>query len=268
MSVTRPAARSSASSGPVSRTRRTAAGSPGEGVELPLTQLPPELGLEHRGGDLRRARGARAVTDPVQALVEGPLGGPAASASSTASRTRHLHGAGLRGACAYPGSSRRCSRTTTAPTAAAACRPRAAHGRSGRRAGRALRVTLAARVPQRPVRPPIVPERQPRQLQLLRRAGDHLGLHLDVDTCDVTLITVLHDDTDPRDAGGRARRLSRGARGAAAGGPRGARVGHGARQGAPRPEHRDPRRARPAPGAPARAAGQRIISALCFRADL
>ena len=32
--------------------------------------------------------------------------------------------------------------------------------------------------------------------------GDHLGLHLDVDTCDVTLITVLQDDTDPRDPGG------------------------------------------------------------------
>ena len=32
--------------------------------------------------------------------------------------------------------------------------------------------------------------------------GDHLGLHLDVDSCDVTLITVLHDDTDPDDPGG------------------------------------------------------------------
>ncbi len=32
--------------------------------------------------------------------------------------------------------------------------------------------------------------------------GDHLGLHLDVDTCDVTLITVLHDGTDPRDPAG------------------------------------------------------------------
>ena len=32
--------------------------------------------------------------------------------------------------------------------------------------------------------------------------GDHLGLHLDVDTCDVTLITVLHDDTDPADPAG------------------------------------------------------------------
>ena len=27
--------------------------------------------------------------------------------------------------------------------------------------------------------------------------GDHLDTHLDVDTCDVTLITVLYDDIDP-----------------------------------------------------------------------
>ena len=32
--------------------------------------------------------------------------------------------------------------------------------------------------------------------------GDFLGLHLDVDTCDVTLITVLQDATDPHDAAG------------------------------------------------------------------
>ena len=32
--------------------------------------------------------------------------------------------------------------------------------------------------------------------------GDFLDTHLDVDTCDVTLITVLHDDTDPADAAG------------------------------------------------------------------
>lgn len=32
--------------------------------------------------------------------------------------------------------------------------------------------------------------------------GDYLGLHLDIDSCDVTLITVLRDDTDPTDAAG------------------------------------------------------------------
>jgi hypothetical protein len=32
--------------------------------------------------------------------------------------------------------------------------------------------------------------------------GDFLDLHLDVDACDVTLITVLQDDTDPREPAG------------------------------------------------------------------
>ena len=32
--------------------------------------------------------------------------------------------------------------------------------------------------------------------------GDFLGLHLDIDSCDVTLITVLHDATDPHDPAG------------------------------------------------------------------
>jgi hypothetical protein len=32
--------------------------------------------------------------------------------------------------------------------------------------------------------------------------GDFLDTHLDIDTCDVTLITVLQDDTDPRDPAG------------------------------------------------------------------
>jgi hypothetical protein len=34
------------------------------------------------------------------------------------------------------------------------------------------------------------------------RPGDFLGTHLDVDTCDVTLITVLHDDTAEHDPAG------------------------------------------------------------------
>lgn len=42
------------------------------------------------------------------------------------------------------------------------------------------------------------------------RPGDFLDTHLDVDTCDVTLITVLQDDTDPRErAGGLAAYPSR-----------------------------------------------------------
>jgi hypothetical protein len=32
--------------------------------------------------------------------------------------------------------------------------------------------------------------------------GDYLGLHLDIETCDVTLITVLRDDAGPKDSSG------------------------------------------------------------------
>ncbi|MHA7304566.1 hypothetical protein ACX80E_04860 [Arthrobacter sp. TMN-49] len=34
------------------------------------------------------------------------------------------------------------------------------------------------------------------------RPGDYLGLHLDIDACDVTLITVLRDDSPPGDPAG------------------------------------------------------------------
>lgn len=34
------------------------------------------------------------------------------------------------------------------------------------------------------------------------RPGDYLGLHLDIDACDVTLITVLRDDSAPDDPAG------------------------------------------------------------------
>ena len=34
------------------------------------------------------------------------------------------------------------------------------------------------------------------------RPGDHLSLHVDVHGCDVTLISVLHDDSAPHDPGG------------------------------------------------------------------
>jgi hypothetical protein len=96
--------------------------------------------------------------------------------------------------------------------------------------------------------------------------GDFLDTHLDVDTCDVTLITVLHDDTDPRDRAG------------------GLAVYPGM-LGAPLSEIRAaPERgmalikARPGQSIlllggllphrvePLGAAGQRVISALCFRA--
>ena len=49
---------------------------------------------------------------------------------------------------------------------------------------------------------PIVPSGNRGSYSYYVEPGDHLGLHLDVDTCDVTLITVLHDDTDPSDPAG------------------------------------------------------------------
>jgi hypothetical protein len=96
--------------------------------------------------------------------------------------------------------------------------------------------------------------------------GDFLDTHLDVDTCDVTLITVLHDDTDPRD-------------------PRGGLAAYPGMLGAPlsgiraAPERgRALIKARPGQSIlllgglvphrvePLGPAGQRVISALCFRA--
>jgi hypothetical protein len=49
---------------------------------------------------------------------------------------------------------------------------------------------------------PIVPSGTRGSYSYYVEPGDFLGLHLDVDTCDVTLITVLQDDTDPNDPGG------------------------------------------------------------------
>lgn len=34
------------------------------------------------------------------------------------------------------------------------------------------------------------------------RTGDHLGLHRDIETCDLATITVLHDNSSPSDQGG------------------------------------------------------------------
>ena len=34
------------------------------------------------------------------------------------------------------------------------------------------------------------------------RPGDHLGLHRDIETCDLATITVLHDNSSPADQGG------------------------------------------------------------------
>jgi hypothetical protein len=96
--------------------------------------------------------------------------------------------------------------------------------------------------------------------------GDFLDTHLDVDTCDVTLITVLHDDTDPRDpAGGLA--VYPGMLGAPLSEIRAA-PDHGMALIKARPGQSIlllgglvPHRVEPLGPA-----GQRVISALCFRA--
>jgi hypothetical protein len=49
---------------------------------------------------------------------------------------------------------------------------------------------------------PIVPSGNRGSYSYYVEPGDFLGLHLDVDTCDVTLITVLQDDSDPADPAG------------------------------------------------------------------
>jgi hypothetical protein len=60
-----------------------------------------------------------------------------------------------------------------------------------------LRAFLAAQCGAR-----IVPSANRGSYSYYVRPGDFLGTHLDVDSCDVTLITVLYDDTDPRDPAG------------------------------------------------------------------
>ena len=95
--------------------------------------------------------------------------------------------------------------------------------------------------------------------------GDFLDTHLDVDSCDVTLITVLHDDTDPRDPGG-GLAVYPGMLGAPLSGIRAAPA-RGMALIKARPGQSIlllgglvPHRVEPL------GAGQRVISALCFRA--
>jgi hypothetical protein len=96
--------------------------------------------------------------------------------------------------------------------------------------------------------------------------GDHLGLHLDVDTCDVTLITVLHDDTDPADAAG-GLAVYPGALGAPLRQVRAApEAGMGVVKAAPGQSIVILGGLVPHRVLPLGPWGQRIISALCFRA--
>jgi hypothetical protein len=49
---------------------------------------------------------------------------------------------------------------------------------------------------------PIVPSGNRGSYSYYVKPGDFLDTHLDIDTCDVTLITVLHDDTSPHERAG------------------------------------------------------------------
>jgi hypothetical protein len=49
---------------------------------------------------------------------------------------------------------------------------------------------------------PIVPSGNRGSYSYYVKPGDFLDTHLDIDTCDVTLITVVHDDIDPNEPAG------------------------------------------------------------------
>jgi hypothetical protein len=49
---------------------------------------------------------------------------------------------------------------------------------------------------------PVTPSGRRGSYSYYERPGDHLALHVDVHGCDVTLVTVLHDDTGRSDPGG------------------------------------------------------------------
>lgn len=113
---------------------------------------------------------------------------------------------------------------------------------------------------------PVVPSGNRGSYSYYVQPGDFLDTHLDIDTCDVTLITVLYDDIDPADpAGGLA--VYPGAFGAPLSSIRGA-----PEQGVALVKARPgqsivilgglvPHRV-----VPLGARGQRVISALCFEA--
>ena len=49
---------------------------------------------------------------------------------------------------------------------------------------------------------PVAPSGNRGSYSYYARPGDHLALHRDIESCDLTLITALHDNTDPTDPAG------------------------------------------------------------------
>jgi len=144
------------------------------------------------------------VTDPVQALVHGPLG--------RAGGVALFDGVPDPGTCtalayeahaAYPDSTRQVLEDSDGADGRGGMPARALQTsgagavQDGLYASAWLHAFLSAHCGQ-----PIGPSGNRGSYSYYVEAGDHLDLHLDVDTCDVTLITVLHDDTDPGDPGG------------------------------------------------------------------
>jgi hypothetical protein len=113
---------------------------------------------------------------------------------------------------------------------------------------------------------PIVPSGNRGSYSYYVQPGDFLDTHLDIDTCDVTLITVVYDDIDANDAAG-ALAVYPGAFGASLSTIRAA-PGRGVAYVKARPGESIvilgglvPHRV-----VPLGARGQRVISALCFEA--
>jgi hypothetical protein len=144
------------------------------------------------------------VTDPVQALVHGPLG--------RAGGVAVFDGVPDPGTCAalafeahasYPESTRQVLEDGDGAEGRGGMPARALQTAGAGAVQDALYASpwlhafLSAQCGQ-----PIGPSGNRGSYSYYVEPGDHLGLHLDVDTCDVTLITVLQDDTDPRDPAG------------------------------------------------------------------
>ena len=144
------------------------------------------------------------MSDPVRALVGGPLGRAGGVAvfdglpdpATCAALAREAH-------AAYPGSSRQVLAEDDGADGRGGTPSRALHTAGAGEVQDALYASpwlqafLTAQCGH-----PIVPSGNRGSYSYYVEPGDHLGLHLDVDTCDVTLITVLQDDTDPGDPGG------------------------------------------------------------------
>ena len=144
------------------------------------------------------------MSDPLHALVHGPLGRAGGVAvfdgvpdSGTCTALAHEAHA------AYPESSRQVLEDGDAADGRGGMPQRALHTAGAGAVQDALYASpwlhafLAAQCGT-----PIGPSGNRGSYSYYVQPGDHLGLHLDVDTCDVTLITVLQDDTDPADPAG------------------------------------------------------------------